>query len=159
MHMPIEEPSSAKPQGPGEPRADRAGQVECPKCGATVVLPANTCPACHKHLYLLCPECDQPNFRANVLCDYCGATLRLGGRSGAPPIHRHVWPLNWHVDRQRRWLLPTQVALFISCVALTTLVVIKIVEYRRPNQPPEAPAVYVLENGKLRPLEEVLKSK
>jgi len=70
-----------------------------------------------------------------------------------------VWPLAWHVDRQRKWLLPTQVALFFGCVALTTLAVILIVEYRRPNRPPEPPEVYVLENGKYRPIEEVFKAK
>lgn len=124
-----------------------------------MTLPTNVCPHCRKHLYLLCPACERPNFRANVVCDDCGATLRVGGRPCPPPIHRHVWPLDWHVDRERKWLLPAQVGLFICSVTLTALLVILIVEYRRPNRPPEPPEVYVLENGKLKPLEEVLKQK
>lgn len=131
------------------------GQVACPKCGEVVQLPADLCPHCHKHLYVKCGECHAPNFRGMRQCRECGAVLKHAVHEARPRIDRQLWPIRWSFDRRRRWLVPVQLALFIASVSLASYAAIKIAEYRRPRPSSEPPEVYVLEDGRLRPIESV----
>ncbi len=134
-----------------------AEAVTCPKCGGSVELPADLCPHCRRHLYIKCDECEATNFRGRDQCRECGARLKHTMREVRPRIHRHLWPIRWSFDRRRKWLLPVQIVLFVASVSLASYATIKIVEYRRHRPTPEPPEVYVLEDGKLTPLEDVMK--
>jgi hypothetical protein len=104
-----------------------------------------------------CGECRAVNFRGDERCQECGAALKWVVRGTGPRVDRQLWPLRWSFDRRRRWLIPVQMGLFIASVGLATYAAITIAEYRRPRPNTDPPKVFVLEDGKLKPIEEVVK--
>lgn len=134
-----------------EPVADQL--LACPKCGETARLPVDTCPRCRRHLYLKCGECQTVNLRRLEQCHACGARLKHTLRNAGPHVERHVWPVRWSFNRRRKWLLPVQIALFMASVSMASFTAITIVESLGRRAEPPPPEVYVVENGKLQPVQ------
>jgi hypothetical protein len=125
----------------------------CPKCGWPNPLAAEVCAQCERHLFVACHHCGHLNCRGNVRCVACRTQLRYRTGLGLPRVDLQVWPAKWRLSRSRKWLLPTEVGVFIAGVLLTAVLAIKMAEWISPLPAQEGPPVYVIENGRLKAVE------
>ena len=126
---------------------------QCPKCSTPNPAKELVCLHCGRHLYLVCPDCGEVNFRGNEWCCECHSQLRQARHPITPPISRFYWPLNWSLRQARWWVVPAQVVLFIVAVVAGSYGTFRLAQWNvRVLIPPE-PEVYILENGTYRRLE------